>query len=111
MFIRTYLYHSYLAKWYNEIEKRKAIKNNTYPQPSTIKHSLGEHLGQVVIDTIPKHVLHQFTTEFGSGKLSSKFRVTTEDLLSGNIKLTPVDAEDDTEMKISTILCKTNNSK
>jgi len=89
---------------HNYNEKIKAIKSNTFQHPYNIKESLGETLGDIVINLIPKHELEQMEE---NETVPLHFEVTAKNVLSNNIKLTPADTGDKTmELYFNTIMRK-----
>ncbi|XP_025197479.1 uncharacterized protein LOC112596202 [Melanaphis sacchari] len=93
--LKTYRSHNY-------IEKKKAIKSNAFQHPYNIKKSLGDTLGDIVINLIPKEDLIQMKE---IEKVPLHFEVTAKNVLSNNIKLTPAVTDDDTtELNFNTIM-------
>ena len=82
---------------HNEIEKKKALECNKYQHPQTIKQSLGDTLGDIVINFISKDELKWWME---NEKVPLNFELTPKNMLAGNIKLTPVDNDEDTTMTL-----------
>jgi len=78
----------------NEIEKRKIMESNKYQHPETIKQCLGDTLGGIVINLIPKDELLWWTE---NDKVPLHFELKPKNMLSGDIKLTPVDNDENTK--------------
>jgi len=71
------------------------MESNKYQHPQTIKQSLGDTLGGIVINMIPKDELKWWME---NEKVPLQFELTPKNMLSGNIKLTPVDNSDEDTM-------------
>lgn len=69
------------------------MESNKYHNPQTIKQSLGDTLGGMVIKLIPKDELKWWME---NEKVPLHFRLKPKNMLSGNIQLTPVDNDEDT---------------
>jgi len=87
------LFNKLTVRSHNEIEKKKAMECNEHKHPQTIKQSLGDTLGGIVINLIPKDELKWWME---NEKAPLHFELTPKNMLSGNIKLTPVDNDEDT---------------
>lgn len=79
---------------HNEIEKRKIMESNKRQHPETIKQCLGDTLGGIVINLIPKDELLWWTE---NDKVPLHFELKPKNMLSGDIKLTPVDNDENTK--------------
>lgn len=91
---------------YNEIEKSKGFNSQRYPSPHEIKQSLGDHIGNRVVDLIPKDIFQKFKFDRIDRIPPTDFEVTTKNVLSGNIKLTTTDITDDTEINLTRVKSK-----
>lgn len=89
----------------DEVEKIKAVKSNEYPHPHSIKKCLGDKLGDIVIDLIPKDILNHFKIVSTEECKPLNFEVKTEHVLSKNIKTTSM--EDEMKLNVRTIMGKT----
>jgi len=56
---------------YDEVKKTKAIESKRYPQPSSIRQTLGKHLGDVVVECIPTDILKRLKSEMTSDNLQA----------------------------------------
>jgi len=77
---------------HNDIEKIKATKNNQFQHPHTIKQSLGDTLGGIIINLIPKDEMIRLIE---NRRVPPNFEVTSKNVLSENMTI-PVDTNADT---------------
>jgi len=69
------------------------MESNKSQHPQTIKKNLGDTLGGIVINLVPKDELKWWME---NDKVPLHFELTPKNMLSGNIKLTPVDNDEET---------------
>jgi len=80
------------------------MDSNKCQHPETIKQCLGDTLGGIVINLIPKDELLWWAE---NDKIPLNFELKPKNMLSGDIKLTPVDNDEDTTTSYLNIIKRT----